>query len=224
MILAGSLDLSVPYVASLTTLVAGGIMAGDDANMVRGVLTALAVAALVGLASGLIVTLLDVHGFIATLGVGLIISGYLASNYQGSTGQAADDLQFFGVTGLGVMPYVAMFMFAAAAIVWAALRWTRWGHHLYAVGGNRAVARMSGLRTAYPVIVAHVLCARLRGARRPHAALPHRASAARPSAARAATTCSRSRRSCSAAPCSPAARAASSAPSAASRSSPCSTT
>jgi ribose transport system permease protein len=158
-ILAGSLDLSVTYVASLTTLVAGGIMAGNNANMVRGVLTALAVAAVIGLASGLIVTLLDVHGFIATLGVGLIISGYLASNYQGSTGQAADDLEFFGVTGIGVMPYVAMFMFLAAAIVWAALRWTRWGHHLYAVGGNRSVARMSGLRTAYPVITAHVLCA-----------------------------------------------------------------
>jgi ribose transport system permease protein len=126
--------------------------------MVRGVLTALAVAAVIGLASGLIVTLLDVHGFIATLGVGLIISGYLATNYQGSTGQAADDLEFFGVTGIGVMPYVAMFMFLAAAIVWAALRWTRWGHHLYAVGGNRSVARMSGLRTAYHVITAHVLC------------------------------------------------------------------
>ena len=114
-ILAGSLDLSVPYVASLTTLIAGGIMAGDDANVVRGVITALAVAALIGLASGLIVTLLDVHGFIATLGVGLIISGYLASNYQGSTGQAAEDFKFFGVTGIGVMPYVAMFMFIAAA-------------------------------------------------------------------------------------------------------------
>ena len=158
-ILAGSLDLSVPYVVSLTTLVAGGIMAGNDANAIRGVLTALAVAALIGLAIGLIVTLLDVHGFIASLGVGLIVSGYLASNYQGSTGQAADDLKFFGVTGIGVIPYVAMFMLVAAALVVGARCATPAGATTcYAVGGNRAVARMSGLRTAYPVITAHVLC------------------------------------------------------------------
>ena len=39
---------------------------------------------MIGLANGLIVSLLHVHGFIATLGTGLIISGYLATNYQGS--------------------------------------------------------------------------------------------------------------------------------------------
>ena len=38
------------------------------------------------------------------------------------------------------------------------LRKTRTGHHLYAVGGNREVARLSGIRTSVPVVVAHVLC------------------------------------------------------------------
>ncbi|MBW4964580.1 ABC transporter permease, partial [Sulfitobacter sp. CW3] len=74
-ILAGSLDLSVPYVASLSSLVAGGIMAGHTGNVAWGVLAALGVCALIGLANGLVVTVLDVHGFIATLGMGLIVSG-----------------------------------------------------------------------------------------------------------------------------------------------------
>ena len=38
------------------------------------------------------------------------------------------------------------------------LRRTRLGHHLYAVGGNAEVARLSGLRTSVPIIAAHVLC------------------------------------------------------------------
>ncbi len=38
--------------------------------------------------TGLLVTMLDVHGFVATLGMGLIVSGYLAVNYQGSSGSA----------------------------------------------------------------------------------------------------------------------------------------
>ena len=38
----------------------------------------------------------DVHGFIASLGVGLIVSGYLATNYQGSHGAAAPALRLLG--------------------------------------------------------------------------------------------------------------------------------
>ena len=43
------------------------------------------------------------------------------------------------------------------------LRYTRLGHHVYAIGGNRDVARMSGVRTSVPVIAAHVLCSLLAG-------------------------------------------------------------
>ena len=50
------------------------------------------------------------------------------------------------------------------------LRYTRLGHHLYAVGGNREVARMSGVRTAVPVIAAHVTL--LAAGRRGRAAAP----------------------------------------------------
>ena len=48
-------------------------MAGQTSNVAWGVLAALGVCALIGLANGLVVTVLDVHGFIATLGVGLIL-------------------------------------------------------------------------------------------------------------------------------------------------------
>jgi len=43
------------------------------------------------------------------------------------------------------------------------LRYTRLGHHIYAIGGNRDVARMSGVRTVLPVVSAHVLCSVLVG-------------------------------------------------------------
>src|SRR5690606_31380728 len=64
-ILAGSLDLSVPYVTSLTSLVAGVTMAGQTSNVLLGVVTALAVAAVIGLVNGVVVAFLGVHGFIA---------------------------------------------------------------------------------------------------------------------------------------------------------------
>jgi len=162
-ILTGSLDLSVPYVISLSSLLAASTMAGRPENIVSGVLLALAVCAVIGFANGLIVTKLKVHGFIATLGVGLIVKGYLDTNYKGSTGSVPSEFQYIGATGIGPVPISTIIMLALAVVVYLFLRKTRTGHHLYAVGGSLDVARLSGLRTSQPVIVAHVLCSMTAG-------------------------------------------------------------
>lgn len=157
-ILVGSLDLSVPYVVSLSSLVAAGIMANQPGNIAAGVLAALAVSAAIGLVNGLVVAGLKVHGFIATLGVGLIISGYLATNYKGSSGQAPLAFRLVGATGIGPVPISTLIMLACAAVAVLMLNRTRLGHHIYAVGGDINVARMSGIRTAVPIVAAHVIC------------------------------------------------------------------
>ena len=163
-ILVGSLDLSVPYVVSLATVVAAGGMQGLDGNIPAAVFNTLAVCAVVGLAMGLLVSVLHVHGFIASLGVGLIVSGYLATNYQGSHGSAAPDLRLLGRSGIvGWIPTSFLLLLACAVLVTLMLRYTRLGHHVYAIGGNRDVARMSGVRTVLPVVSAHVLCSVLVG-------------------------------------------------------------
>jgi len=157
-ILCGSLDLSVPYVVSLASLVAAETMAGSAGNIASGVLLALLVAALIGLANGLIVTGLKVNGFIATLGVGLIVKGYLDTMYQGSAGSVPPGFQLIGATGIGPVPVSTLIMLGLALVVWAFLRYTRTGSQMFAVGGDAAVARLSGVRTQPPVIVAHVVC------------------------------------------------------------------
>ena len=140
-------------------------MKGLDGNIPAAVVNTLAVCAVIGLAMGLLVSVLHVHGFIASLGVGLIVSGYLATNYQGSHGSAAPDLRLLGRSGIvGWIP--TAFLAPArlrASLVTLMLRYTRLGHHLYAIGGNRDVARMSGVRTVLPVVAAHVLCSVLVG-------------------------------------------------------------
>jgi len=162
-VIAGSLDLSVPYVISLASIVGGGVMAGQSGNVVIGVLAALGVCAVIGLLTGLIVTKLGVHGFIATLGMGLIVSGYLATNYQGNFGSAPRDFQLVGITLFGPVPLSTMIMLACAALGALLLTRTRFGHHLYAVGGSKDVARLSGVRADVPVVLAHTLCSVLAG-------------------------------------------------------------
>ncbi len=157
-ILVGSLDLSVPYVASLTSVLAGGVMAGESGNVPLAVAYSVGVAAAVGLVNGLIVSGLKVHGFVATLGVGLVISGYLATNYQGNHGIAPRSFRLIGATQIGPVPVSAVILLGCALVAIWMLRRTRLGHHIYAVGGNESVARMSGIRTWVPVVSAHVLC------------------------------------------------------------------
>lgn len=157
-ILVGSLDLSVPFVVSLASVVGAGMMAGDSGRVLPAVLFTLALAALIGLVNGLVVSGLKVHGFIATLGMGLILSGYLASNFQGSSGNAPRSFRLLDATRIGPVPIATLLMLGAALLAIWMLRRTRLGHHLYAVGGNAEVARMSGVRTQVPVIAAHVLC------------------------------------------------------------------
>lgn len=157
-VLCASLDLSVLYVISLSSLIAADLMAGNPANIPLALAASLGVAGLIGLANGLIVTKLKVNGFIATLGTGLIIKGFLDSNYKGTSGDVPMEFRLIGATGLGPVPVSTILMLAVAVLVWLFLSRTRTGHHIYAVGGNEQVARLSGIRTARPVIIAHVLC------------------------------------------------------------------
>lgn len=157
-ILTGSLDLSVPYVISLSSLLAAETMRGNPNNIAQGVLLALAVAAFIGLVNGLIVTKLKVHGFIATLGMGLIVKGYLDTNYKGSSGSVPPEFQLIGATGIGPVPVSTLIMLALATLAYLFLRKTRTGHHIYAVGGSLDVSRLSGLRTSPPIVIAHILC------------------------------------------------------------------
>jgi len=163
-ILCRSLDLSVGYVAALSSLVAATTMDGQAANVPTAIALVLLVSGLIGAANGAIVTFLGVNPFIATLGTGLILKGYLDTQYKGPAGDVPAVFQQFGYTRIAFIPVstVVMLLVAAAAI-WF-LRSTRTGHHMYAVGGDVDVARMSGIRTKRVLITAHVLCGMCAGA------------------------------------------------------------
>ncbi|MEU8364690.1 ABC transporter permease [Nonomuraea sp. NPDC048882] len=157
-ILAGSLDLSVAYLISLTSLVAAEIMAGQDGNAGPAIAAALAISVLVGLVNGLVVTRLQVHAFIATLGVGLIIKGVVDHLYDGPAGKVPEPFQLLGYSRVGPIPVSAMLWAGVAVVAWFLLSRTRLGYRIYAVGGDEEVARLSGIRTSRVIVITHVLC------------------------------------------------------------------
>jgi ribose transport system permease protein len=158
-ILGASLDLSVAYVISLSSLIGAETMDGQDGRIMLGIGAVLLFGFVVGLVNGLVITKLRVNAFIATLGMALVIRGYVEANYAGPAGRTPENFQNLGFESWGPIPLSVILLLAVIAGVWFLLRYTRFGNRLFAVGGDEQVSKLSGVRTHRVIIAAHVLCA-----------------------------------------------------------------
>jgi ribose transport system permease protein len=157
-ILGGSLDLSVAYQVSVTAVMASYIMQGDPNRMLLGIAVVIAIGLAIGLANGLIITGLGVNPFIATLGMALVLRGVLNSSFDNFAGAVPAEFQSLGYGSIGPLPFSILLFLAVVLVAWFLLRHTRFGHHLYAIGGSEETARLSGVRSAQALIGAHILC------------------------------------------------------------------
>ncbi|HUE98526.1 MAG TPA: ABC transporter permease, partial [Anaerolineales bacterium] len=157
-IIGASIDLSVAYTISITAVMSSYIMQGDPANVPMAILVVFAIGAVIGLVNGLIITKLHVNAFITTLGTSLVIKGIINATFSNYTGSVPKSFQYFGYDTIGPIP-VSIIVLAIIVIAgWLLLTRTKFGAHLYGVGGNVEVARLSGLRTDRVLIGAHILC------------------------------------------------------------------
>jgi ribose transport system permease protein len=162
-ILCGSIDLSVANLISVGAVAASFIMQGNPSMILPAVAAVLFISIVVGLINGVIIAELGVSPLIATLGVGLILQGLLSASFTDFAGSVPVGFQAFAYGALGAVPYSVLGFFALAVIGWWVLRATRFGAHLYAVGGNAQGARLAGIRTDRVIIGAHVICSVLAG-------------------------------------------------------------
>ncbi len=156
-VICGSLDLSVGYSISTISVVTAIVMNNRTENIVPAVLIALAIGIVVGLGNGLIITKLRINAFIATLGTSLVLQGILFSGFDNYAGKVPEIFQNLAYGEIAGIPLGVYLFLATALIAFLVLRFTKFGYHLYAVGGNADVSRLSGVRTDRVVIIAHVL-------------------------------------------------------------------
>ncbi|MCW6512768.1 ABC transporter permease [Lichenifustis flavocetrariae] len=162
-ILCASIDLSVGSMISVGAVLASFIMRGAPAMMVPAVLVVLLVAAGVGAINGLVIAKLKVSPLIATLGSGLILQGVLSSGFNNFAGSVPPAFQAVAYGAIGPLPWSVLGLGLLALGVSWLLRSTRFGAHLYAVGGNAAGARLAGIRTDRVIVQAHTLCSLFAG-------------------------------------------------------------
>ena len=157
-IIGASIDLSVAYTISITAVMSSYIMQGDPANVPLAILVVFAIGAVIGLVNGLIITKLHVNAFITTLGTSLVIKGIINATFSNYTGSVPKSFQYFGYETIVPIPVAILVLPIIVIAGWLLLTRTKFGSHLYGVGGNMEVARLSGLRTDRVLIGAHILC------------------------------------------------------------------
>ena len=162
-ILGGSIDLSVGNLISVAAVMASFIMRGNPAMMIPAVFAVLAIATVVGLINGLVISKLKVSPLIATLGVGLVLQGLLSASFSDFAGSVPPEFEAVAYGAVGPLPYSVLAFLGFALLGFWVLRDTRFGAHLYAVGGNAPGARLAGIRTDLVTIQAHVICSVMAG-------------------------------------------------------------
>lgn len=163
-ILVASIDLSVAFVISLAAVLASFIMQGNPAMIAVAVVLILLLGMAIGLVNGLLVARLKVNPLIATLGVGLIIQGVLSTSFQNFAGSVPAEYQRLAYGRPFGIPAPVFLLLALVALASYILHRTRFGAHVYAVGGNQEAARLAGIRTANVIIGAHVIAGLLAAA------------------------------------------------------------
>jgi ribose transport system permease protein len=151
-IITGGIDLSVGSMTALTgVLVAWLILKGVGGvtfGVIPAILIVLTLAGLVGLWHGFFVTKVGVPAFIITLGTWLIASGLAALITRGYPVVFPSSHPFLvlGQEEWHQIPIMFLILVVVALIAAFILSLTTLGRHIYAVGGNREAARVSGVK------------------------------------------------------------------------------
>ena len=157
-LIGASIDLSVAYTISITAVMSSYLMQGKTDNVPIAILTVFVIGALIGVVNGLTITKLHVNPFIATLGTSLVIKGIINATFSNYTGSVPQSFEYFGYGTLGPLPVSILILLLIVLAGWFLLARTKFGSHLYGVGGNSEVARLSGVRTDRVLIGAHIIC------------------------------------------------------------------
>lgn len=175
-LLTGGIDLSVGSMFAVAGAVAGSFVFGSysdyvTSNLIKlpvlvAVLLGLTASGLIGLTNGLVITKLKVEPFIGTLammtfarGITYLYTGGYPINFK----PMPEAFAWFGKGYVGKIPVPAVIFILVVIFGWYLLKYTSFGRSLYAIGGNREAANLSGINVDRCICIAYGLMGVLSG-------------------------------------------------------------
>ena len=173
-IITGGIDLSVGSILALSGTLSAGFIVNNGFSVEQAVIAAIVIGTALGLFNGFVIAKTTIPPFIVTLAMMQIARGaaYIYSNGQPIRAMFPD-YQIIGTGYLGPIPYPVIYMIVFLIICVILLSKTRFGRHVYAVGGNDKAAIFSGVNVARTKMLVYtmsgflaaftgvVLCARM---------------------------------------------------------------
>ncbi len=163
-------DLSVAFTMSLTSVLTAYFMVTTGLGAGTAIALAMTAALLIGLINGIVVVVLRVDSFIATLATGALIQSLITmvTNDSSITGVKLLAKPFASIAQLdaGGITLPVLYLVLAATAIWFLLEHTATGRRLYATGFNADAARLQGVRTdrlRFLTLVASALLSGLAG-------------------------------------------------------------
>lgn len=164
-IITGGIDLSVGSLTALSAVIGtllmkqmGGLEASASVVFV-GFLAGILCCGIIGSLGGFLVARFNVAPFITTLGIMMMARG-LAFMITGgfSIYQVPKALPWLGQgTSLGI-PNTVILLVLLYVIAHIFMSYTPMGRYIYAVGGNKEAARLSGVPVAFVLIFVYAIC------------------------------------------------------------------
>jgi ribose transport system permease protein len=153
-VIVGEFDLSVGYLIGLSHILVLGFIVKSGMPWGLAVVLVVAIGLFVGLVNGLLVHVAKIDSFIATLGLGTIL--YSISNWYTSSQQVTGKLprgflKIYSNKPLGI-PVLGIYVLVLLLVLWVVLEFTPTGRYLYALGGNRRAAELTGISSRRYVI------------------------------------------------------------------------
>lgn len=167
-LILGDIDLSVGSVVGLISTGCAYLMVKSGLGFVPAVLLSLLIGAGFGLFNGLCITKLKLQAFIVTLASMNIARGLarfwangigIPLAYGKGEGMAPPAFEVLQMRIGGLIPVPAVIFLVLLVVFQLILSKTRFGRELYAIGGNRQAAYLSGIKVDRIKIYAFMLCA-----------------------------------------------------------------
>ncbi|CAG7586067.1 MULTISPECIES: ABC transporter permease [Rhodococcus] len=152
------IDLSLPGMMTLAALVSSQY-AQDHGSILAALLVVAAIAVVVGLVNGIVVSAFSVTPLVATLAVNAVLMGAALAYSGGTPTRAPQSVSDFALEKtVGVSNTVWLAVLLMIVTVFATGR-TAWGRRVVAVGSNERTARAAGVRTSRVKISGYVAAA-----------------------------------------------------------------
>lgn len=158
-ILVRGLDLSVASVMGTMAVIATEFDATSNGMIPVIFATCLALAALLGMFNGWLVTKRQVSPFLATLATMIMLQGIRFVITKGApSGSIPDGFRCLGTGSIWIIPVGFAAMVMLCFVLWRLTIHTRFGRKLYLVGDNPRGADLVGINSDRVTITAYALC------------------------------------------------------------------